>query len=749
MDSKIDETRNLKVDKVLDAVLEKLEKKYQCMKHLGGGEFSNVYLVRHKDSGEEYALKIMDYHYLLQKLKKEDPAESRRKFDEIKKRFFIEANLYEKIDHPNIVKIIDTGVVLDRSNAIEIPFMLMNYIKGSSLADVIKKEAPFSPERLLKISENVLGVLDVIHQHNIIHRDIKPANIMIEKESGEAIIIDFGIAKDIVGSTKLTITGSFLGSPAYMAPERFDESGIVGPGIDIYSFGVVLFEILTGKIPFPGNNVMVIIRSHRQKSIPNVSEKNTALPPEMDAVLAKAMAKDPEDRFQSAMDFLNALKGGKIEEPKRSPKKFLLLLSICIVLVVVLLLLNPFGGGVKKVQDQPSGGDVIQTKPDTATPKLPPAKSPEELMEEGYKKLETFYNGDAANTDKLERCGAFLKEFQNTPGIEEKKEIVSQWLTLLETEINFRGFIDAVNKYIKDDNFSKAEDALKKAQEINDNEEVNQLFQTLKEKKREYQTTHGEETYNALADFDLKTYLDFKTRYPQSEFLPDLKKRLKEADKHLPPENYWNKPIKKNSRGYYEFTFETKHNNHHMVYIPARKIWMDKYEVSWLQFRRYLTAKNIQLPPGDRGQYIKQGGEFPAVVTHDNAVKYSKYYGLRLPRGHEWELAAGKETAVYPWGNEEPAAGGIWRANIDSMDDNGDEKDGFNGTAPVKSFEPFSSPFGIVNMAGNAWEWAQGKILKGGGFLSGINDLKINESVGGREDDKGGFRCVKDGTDGS
>lgn len=748
MDSRIDETSNLKVDKVLDAVLEKLEKKYRCVKHLGGGEFSNVYLVRHKDSGEEYALKIMDYHYLLQKLKKEDLAESKRKFDEIKKRFFIEAKLYEKIDHPNIVKILSTGVVLDRTNAIEIPFLLMNYIKGSSLADVIKKDAPFSLERLIKISENVLGVLDVIHQRNIIHRDIKPANIMIEKESGEAIIIDFGIAKDIVGGTRLTTTGALLGSPGYMAPEQFIDSSKVGPGIDIYSYGIVLYELATGELPFPASNFLEVMNAHRQKSIPHVREKNSALPPEMDAVLAKAMAKDPDDRFQSAKDFLKALKGGKIKGAKRSKKKYLLSAGILIVALIALLLINPFGPGKEEETRQSETRDVTQAQKETPTPKPPPVKTPEERMKEDYKSLETFYNSDAGNSEKLERCRAFLNDFRDVPGIDERKVTVSGWITQLETEINFRGFIDAVNKHLKSEDFPKAEDALKKAMELKDNEETRQLSQILEQKNEEYQKKHGEETYNALTDVDLQTYLDFKTHYPQSKFLPALKERLKEADKRLPPEKYWDRAIKKNIKGYYEFTFGAEHNGHHMIYIPGKKIWIDKYEVSWGQLRRFLETGEIQMPARKSSKYIKDGDEFPAVVTHEEAVTYCRHYGLRLPRSDEWEFAAGKQTSVYPWGDREPGADGIWPANIDSLEGK-EEKDGFNGTAPVKSYEQFSSPFGVVNMAGNVWEWVQGKTLKGGGFFSTKKDLRINESVGSRENDREGFRCVKSESEGA
>jgi len=125
--------------------------------------------------------------------------------------------------------------------------------------------------------------------------------------------------------------------------------------------------------------------------------------------------------------------------------------------------------------------------------------------------------------------------------------------------------------------------------------------------------------------------------------------------------------------------------------------------------------------------------------------KYCKQYGFRLPRVDEWEYAAGKDISTYPWGNELPGEKGFWPANFDSLDDEGGgERDGFEGTAPVKSFESFVSPFGVVNAAGNVWEWVQGRILKGGSFFSSPNDLMIKNSIAGRSKDTHGFRCVKD-----
>jgi len=300
------DNETVNIDGVLKAAQKKLAKTYSFIRHLGGGEFSNVYLVKHLSTGQEHALKILDYHYLLQRLKKEDFQSAQIKFNEIKKRFITEAKLYKKIHHPNIVKIHDTGVISDETKGIEIPYMIMSYIRGFSLSDLLRKEAPFKMERALSITRDVLGALEAMHANNIIHRDIKPGNIMIKQETGEAVIIDFGIAKDIVGGTRLTTTGALLGSPMYMAPEQSMDSSNVGPYTDIYSYGAVLFEMLTGETPFQGSNFMEIMTAHRERPIPNAQKKNPHLSVQVTNILSTAMAKNHQDRFPKTLDFLDA-----------------------------------------------------------------------------------------------------------------------------------------------------------------------------------------------------------------------------------------------------------------------------------------------------------------------------------------------------------------------------------------------------------------------------------------------------------
>jgi serine/threonine protein kinase len=719
------EGENLKTDDILHPVLEKLEKRYEYITRLGGGEFSNVFLMREYATGKEVALKILDYHFLIQRLRKESQDESTNKFNEIKKRFMSEAKLYQKIDHPNIVKIREMGVFEDEKEEIEIPYFIMDYVKGTSLDKVIKSKAPIDLDKVVRISDDILSALEVIHRNNIIHRDLKPGNIMIEEETGGAILIDFGIAKDIMGGTKLTTTGAILGTPAYMAPEQFKDSSAVVSGTDIYSFGIVLYEMLTGEVPFKGN-FLEIMNGHMRKPIPSVTQKNPALPEGLNYILSKALAKDVNGRYRIATDFLNAINRADKQKPPQRFIKYLILLGIAALIAVVIFLMIP----KEKIISPPPDGQI----------------------EIDYINAKAKLEGGASLNEKLDECSEFLKKYDPKP---EKIEVCTMrfdiecMAAILEEEIKiekqYRVYIDSAKRFMGVNDFEPAADALLKAKKLKDTDEVKRLLKELQDRKAEFEKQNGTKLeYDAVTkNLNLDRYLEFKTKYPKSVYIHDLKTRLVKADSILPPEKYWDKPIKKNSKGYYEYTFDMEHNGHVMVYIPVKRFWIDKYEVSNLQFRRYAAAEKIIMFSQKQNKYINEGDGYPVVVSYSDAERYCKKYGFSLPTSVEWEYAAGKGINIYPWGEELPASDGMWRANIDNMDGT-EDKDGFIGTAPVKSFERFASPFGLVNMAGNVSEWVRERLLKGGGFLSTVEDLMITKSKGGRENDKEGFRCVKE-----
>lgn len=762
----ITESETVNIDGVFKAAQKKLGKTYDFIKHLGGGEFSNVYLVKYKKTGQEHALKILDYHYLLQRLRKEDIQNAQLKFNEIKKRFITEAKLYKKIHHANIVQIHDTGVFIDESKGIEIPYMIMSYIRGSSLSDLLRNDAPFEMSRTLGISRDVLGALEAMHKNNIIHRDIKPGNIMIQEETGEAVIIDFGIAKDIVGGTRLTTTGALLGSPMYMAPEQSINSSNVGPSTDIYSFGAVLFEMLTGDTPFQGSNFMEIMTAHRENPVPDVRGKNPQLPIKTTGILSKAMAKNPNDRYQRTKDMLNALEQALMEpmipvmteeKTRRWFKKYYLyLFSLAIIAAALLFLLKPFTIDKDKEQKgspsqpPPKVEDTIKTGKTTGP--VVTNQAPE--MKAGFENLIEFLNSNADKKEKIEECRTFLNKYRDLRTADSKTqsmitEIAKRMEQLqieLEADTQYGKLIAAANGYMEKHRYDNAGIMLNKAKEIKDTDEIKALSQSLTEKKNEYEKTHGEIDYQTIKDKpDLEQFLRFKEKYPDSHYLSELIDKLKNIDSRLPPEKYWDPLLRKNKKGYYEFTFNQEHNSHRMVYIPGKRIWIDKYEVSNRQFRGFLEKEKREIPPQTDSKFFHKGDEYPAVVSYEDAEKYCDRFGFRLPSIDEWEYAAGKGIYTYPWGNESPGGKKTWRANFDSLGEDGkEERDTFEGTAPVKSFENFSSPFGVVNMAGNALEWVQGRILKGGSFLSAGEDLTIKNSIAGRSKETQGFRCVKD-----
>ena len=290
-------------DNLLNAILKKLGNEYEFVRPLGGGGFSNVYLLMNSNNKMEYALKIMDYDHLLKILKNKKPASINEKLDLIKKRFLKEAVFYKTIDHPNIVKIHIVDVIENVNGDSQIPYLITNFINGKNLKDLIKDSGPLNFNTALKISDNILSALHTIHKKEFIHRDIKPGNIMIDSKTGTAILIDFGLAKDKLSDTTLTVSSEVMGTPAYMSPEQ--SRGLKGLDYktDIYSFGIVLYEMLTGERP----------------SMENV-ELSSDLPHGIENVLGKAMATDPRDRYKSAEEFLISLKGLRYGFVKSSEK---------------------------------------------------------------------------------------------------------------------------------------------------------------------------------------------------------------------------------------------------------------------------------------------------------------------------------------------------------------------------------------------------------------------------------------------
>lgn len=228
------------------------------------------------------------------------------------KRFFLEASMTSKLHHPNTITVIDYGRTEDG-----IFYIAMEFVEGQTLARLIAEQAPLPWQRSLFIAQQICRSLREAHKHGIIHRDLKPANVMVVNEETDhdmVKVLDFGLVKSFlpehkgVTETELTQAGVLLGSPLYMAPEQARNHS--DPRSDVYSLGVVFFQMLTGRPPFAGREAIDVILKHVNEQPPklNVAAPGVEVPPGIEAIVLRCLAKKPEDRFQSMDELLEAMR---------------------------------------------------------------------------------------------------------------------------------------------------------------------------------------------------------------------------------------------------------------------------------------------------------------------------------------------------------------------------------------------------------------------------------------------------------
>ena len=216
---------------------------------------------------------------------------------ELLDRFRREAQAAGRLNHPNIVNVFDYG------EGDGFAYIVMEFVEGRSLKSVIDSGEPLTLSNVLSVMEDLLAGLQSSHRYGVIHRDIKPGNIMLTPE-GRAKIADFGVAR--IEDSGLTLAGTIIGTPAYMSPEQF-MGQTVDPRSDIYSAGVVLYQLLTGELPFEGNPTSIMHNVLNTRP-PKPSDLSVLAPPALDAVVERAMARLPEDRYPDAAAFATALR---------------------------------------------------------------------------------------------------------------------------------------------------------------------------------------------------------------------------------------------------------------------------------------------------------------------------------------------------------------------------------------------------------------------------------------------------------
>lgn len=229
------------------------------------------------------------------------------------KRFLREARSAAKLNHPHVVRIHAFGTHQ------EIPFIEMEYVDGTSLASVIAEEGCLEPDRAAKIARQVLSALEHAHQQQIIHRDVKPSNVLLEKGTELAKLVDFGLARGIADAVRHTAAGHVPGTPWYMSPEQASGTHQLDGRSDLFSLGVMLFEMLLGALPFPGQDPYRVVRSICEEEPPDPCRLNPAIPAALAEIVGRALKKDPTQRYQTAAEFIKAVDGYLNDLPLRPP----------------------------------------------------------------------------------------------------------------------------------------------------------------------------------------------------------------------------------------------------------------------------------------------------------------------------------------------------------------------------------------------------------------------------------------------
>jgi serine/threonine protein kinase len=236
-------------------------------------------------------------------------------------RFRREAQNAAALNHPAIVAVYDTGEAETATGPL--PYIVMEYVDGVTLRDVVHEDGPMEAAHAIEVIADACQALNFSHQHGIIHRDVKPANIMISK-SGAVKVMDFGIARtlaDTTGGNRLTQTAAVIGTAAYLSPEQASGE-TVDARSDIYSLGCVLYEIITGEPPFVGDSPVAVAYQHVRKDPAPPSQRRDGISPELDAVALKALAKNSENRYQSAEEMRTDLIRVRSGEAPHAPKVF-------------------------------------------------------------------------------------------------------------------------------------------------------------------------------------------------------------------------------------------------------------------------------------------------------------------------------------------------------------------------------------------------------------------------------------------
>ncbi|MBK7993996.1 MAG: SUMF1/EgtB/PvdO family nonheme iron enzyme [Blastocatellia bacterium] len=685
-----------------------IDGKYRLEEKLGEGGMGTVYRAKHVLIQNDLAVKILhsplvaDRHAVA--------------------RFQREATAAARIKHPNAVGVTDFGRTED-----EIVYIVMELFVGKSLRDIIEELGPLPIERSITIVRQVCLALDAAHRSGIIHRDVKPDNIVIENNNGQGELVkvlDFGIAKLKDGPSnesggRLTRQGVIIGSPHYLSPEQCQNSELDARS-DLYSLGIVLYEMFTADVPFKAPTPIAVAMMHTTETPVHVKEKRPDLPDPIAKIVMDALEKKPENRPQSAIEMAQELEKASIE---------------CAIALPPL-----------------PGASTAYTLPTTSSASIPIVSPDLANLHDPYKsnpQLKPLLNN---GVNKFATTGSLSPEKPSRDTMPEKP--LTGRLTPLITS-STKKVDDTPSFIVNTPQYTPSN--IPTPISLGNTSAINALpYRETEEVKAKSKSIF---IFGSIAAIVLLVAVSYFALFRSSNSSTTTSTTNSTTTNPIAkiPEGMllvkggkfkmgYDAPADDDKNKYVGPAFET----------TVADFYIDKTEVSNQDYKKFIDATKHPAPANWKNNQFPSGQDlFPVTnVTWEDAQSYAKWAEKRLPTEKEWEYAArGTDGRIYPWGKS-------WEQGVAISQELKEDAPRTVGSLPKGA-----SPFGVLDMAGNVWEWtadkfssypnnkepvdsklANANVIRGGSFRSDQKVLTTyvrNFVPPNFKDDILGFRCAK------
>lgn len=666
-----------------------LDGRYQLEKRLGQGGMGAVFKARHIFLKTQHAIKI-----ILPDLVGNDPM--------LVTRFRQEALAAAAIRHPNIIAVTDFGVVRGT-----MPFLVMEFIHGKSLQDIMSEEGAMGPARAFELMQPICAGIAAAHRQKIVHRDLKPLNVMIQDNmpiNEGTKILDFGLAKiksgELLGSFIAAQTTGLMGSPFYMAPEQWGDDP-PDTRADVYSLGVMLYQMLCGEVPFKGASIPSIMKKHLTAEAPSFASKGIDVPPQIEAVVRHALEKDINYRTSSADDFARELREAMVNASatlKRTgdsadaadPSKTIISPPSETLVRASEKTFDPLAG---TISGSSLAGTISQSSLAEEDEKMRFAKQELAREAEARQKFATSLS-DQKRKDESEGRDEERRHLEEL--VAKQTKVLEEKLTQLAATMSPKAGVDPDATQVRPSGVA----------------------------------TVGESSYPNVPGF--RADISLTGAQPKKSSLPMIlavvvivvllgggiggyflfRGRTTPSNPGGPGNPNGPTKTKPDLAEVFGGTFQMGRNDSLSTEGPAHPVSvnsfeMDKTEVTNGEYGEFVRDTNHK-PPEHWGSVKPPVGQERIPVSnasYDDAVAFAAWRSkrdsvtYRLPTEEEWEYAArnGDKDNLYPWGN-------TWQAGRAAT-----QETGIATAQPVGTYPQGNNRWGIEDLIGNVWEWTSTK----------------------------------------